>query len=201
MRRIERPLDHEAVQSADEQIYAAHEDDPRPNALFDAEGNRQQLSSTDPSQEALRQEWREDYFVALDARKGGTADDNTDDNSTSSSYDSTDVPASSSTSGDTCPADPVLSCEEMHWITIQLKPFKNSEKRPNYWPAPPADDAFAFESYAAELTIGHAEDYLDAGGSTTYPRIPAGTCQIKFSFAFKNLQQYFDRLVRGQGED
>ena len=84
MSGIQRPLDHEAVQSADEQIYAAHEEDPRPNALFDADGNRKQLSSTDPSQEALRQEWREYYSAAVDAKEAGTAA-NDDDQSASPS--------------------------------------------------------------------------------------------------------------------
>jgi len=197
MSLIQRPLDHQAVQSADEQIYDAHEDDPRPNALFDADGNRQALSDTDPTQEGLRQEWREYYLAAVDAKKAGAADD--DDDQSSPPAENADPPAPSPTPGSAGgdPGDAVAPCEEMHWITIEVKPLQNPEKRPDFWPAIPPDDAYAFEFFEAELTIGHAEDYLDQDASTKYPRIPAGTCQIKFSHAFKTLQDYFDSRVRG----
>src|ERR1017187_2589345 len=78
MRRIERPLDDDSVRSADEQIYAAHERDQRSNALFDVDGNRKKLSASDPSQEAMRQEWRKYYFAAVDAKKAGATHDEDD---------------------------------------------------------------------------------------------------------------------------
>ena len=68
---VSQPLDPDACAAADDQIYAAHENDPRPNALFDEHGNRLPLSATDPSQEALREEWRQ-YYVAHEA---GAADE------------------------------------------------------------------------------------------------------------------------------
>lgn len=61
------PLKRQAVKEADDALYKAHEGDrPRPNALFDASGNRLPLSDTDPTQECLRQEW-----IKLYGEKGG----------------------------------------------------------------------------------------------------------------------------------
>jgi flagellar motility protein MotE (MotC chaperone) len=58
-----------AVASADEQIYALHENDKRPNPLFDSGGARRKLSATDPGQAALRTKWCELYLAALKAGK------------------------------------------------------------------------------------------------------------------------------------
>lgn len=60
-RRASQPLNSSAVQAADEELYTAHENDPRPNALFDENGNRKPLSATDPSQADLRSEWMDAY--------------------------------------------------------------------------------------------------------------------------------------------
>ena len=65
MGRIQRPLDPAAVRQADDEIYARHANDPRPNALFDAQGNRRPLDPVDPSQAALRAEWCALYEAAL----------------------------------------------------------------------------------------------------------------------------------------
>ncbi len=62
-RRAKRPLNQAAVQAADNEIYARHAGDPRPNALYDASGNRLALSATDPAQADLRREWM-DLYVA-----------------------------------------------------------------------------------------------------------------------------------------
>jgi hypothetical protein len=195
MRRIERPLDHDAVQSADEQIYDAHQDDPRPNALFDADGNQKQLSSTDPSQEALRQEWRADYFAALDAKKGATADDEVD-NSQAPQSDNPESPTSSSNETNNDPGNPVASCPDTHWITIQLQPKKRAQIGPTFWPAPPPETAFYCEFYKAEITDGHKEDYLNESGAASYTGIPAGDCSIEFPIVFNDLRDYFDAVVR-----
>ena len=197
MSGIQRPLDHEAVQSADEQIYAAHEDDPRPNALFDEDGNRKQLSSTDPSQEALRQEWREYYSAAVDAKKAGTAANDDDQSASPSESDDAPPPSVAPGSADCDPGNPVLPCQKTHQITIQVKPFQNPEKRPEFWPAPPPESAYGFEFYTAEITTGHAEDYLNGGATAMYSQIPAGDCQIKLPFAFNHLRDYFDAVIRG----
>lgn len=62
-RRAKRPLNPTAVSAADDEIYKRHEGDPRPNALYDADGNRLPLSATDPSQAALRKEWMDLYIA------------------------------------------------------------------------------------------------------------------------------------------
>ena len=59
--RASRPLNRQAVATADKALYAAHEKAPRPNALFDAAGNKKPLSATDPAQECLRDEWIKNY--------------------------------------------------------------------------------------------------------------------------------------------
>jgi len=65
-----RPFDWDASDAADEAIYAAHEGDDRPNALFDEDGNRLKLDASDPCQQNLRDEWFEHY-----AANGGEVED------------------------------------------------------------------------------------------------------------------------------
>jgi len=68
---VKRPLNKDACRKADDDFYAAHEADrPRPNAAFDANGNRKPLSGSDPNQEALREEWRQYY-----AKNGGAVEE------------------------------------------------------------------------------------------------------------------------------
>lgn len=62
-RRAKRPLDKKAVKAADKELYARHANDPRPNALYDADGNKKKLSASDPSQAALRKEWMDLYLA------------------------------------------------------------------------------------------------------------------------------------------
>lgn len=62
MSRAKRPLN----MAADEALYAKYENEPRPNALYNADGTRRKLSGTDPQQEDLRREW-----TALYAANGG----------------------------------------------------------------------------------------------------------------------------------
>ena len=61
MSRIKRPLNPGASKAADDALYADHESDPRPNALYNADGSRRKLSASDPSQAALRAEWMSQY--------------------------------------------------------------------------------------------------------------------------------------------
>ena len=63
MSRLKRPLNSGACAAADEELYRRHENDPRPNALFDAEGKRLKLSADDPAQADLRAEWRTLYLA------------------------------------------------------------------------------------------------------------------------------------------
>ncbi len=55
------PLNRAAASSADNALYSAHEKDPRPNALFDKQGHKKPLNSSDPAQDCLRQEWIDLY--------------------------------------------------------------------------------------------------------------------------------------------
>jgi hypothetical protein len=59
--RAKRPLNKSAVRAADDDLYQNHADDPRPNALYDADGNRKPLDPDDPDQAGLRQEWMDAY--------------------------------------------------------------------------------------------------------------------------------------------
>ena len=59
--RATRPLNQDAVQAADDSIYQNHAGDPRPNALYDEDGNRKPLDADDPSQAGVRQEWMASY--------------------------------------------------------------------------------------------------------------------------------------------
>jgi hypothetical protein len=62
-RRATQPLNPAAVSAADNKIYSTHESDPRPNALYDASGNRRALNPCDPAQAALRSEWMDSYVA------------------------------------------------------------------------------------------------------------------------------------------
>ena len=66
--RATRPLNQQAVKAADDDLYSSHAGDPRPNALYDENGNRKPLDATDPDQADLRNEWMESYK----ANGGGT---------------------------------------------------------------------------------------------------------------------------------
>lgn len=59
--RAIRPLNQDSVQAADESVYQNHAADPRPNALYDANGNRIPLDPNDPSQADVRKEWMASY--------------------------------------------------------------------------------------------------------------------------------------------
>jgi|SRR5271165_6764360 len=59
--RAQRPLNNDAAKGADDDLYQNHADDPRPNALYDADGNRKPLDANDPDQAELREEWMDAY--------------------------------------------------------------------------------------------------------------------------------------------
>jgi len=58
--RPKRPLNPAAVSAADDEVYQNHADDPRPNALYDADGNRKPLDNS-AGQADLRKEWMDSY--------------------------------------------------------------------------------------------------------------------------------------------
>jgi hypothetical protein len=70
-----RPLNQSACSAADDDLYSTHADDPRPNALYDEDGERKPLSPTDPGQADLRQEWMDSYKAHGGAteQSGGSA--------------------------------------------------------------------------------------------------------------------------------
>lgn len=59
--RASRPLNQSAVSAADDELYSNHAHDPRPNALYDEDGNRKPLDANDPDQADLRAEWMDTY--------------------------------------------------------------------------------------------------------------------------------------------
>jgi len=67
MARAKLPLDQNAVKKANDKLYSNHENDPRPNHLFDADGNRKPLDPNNSEQSELRSEWMDNYSAA-----GGT---------------------------------------------------------------------------------------------------------------------------------
>src|SRR5689334_18676005 len=72
MERLQRPLDLDSVARADELLYAAHKDDPRPNPLFNAQGNRAPLDPNNPAQADVQQEWCNHYTTEVSKSKGTT---------------------------------------------------------------------------------------------------------------------------------
>lgn len=68
--KAKRPLSALATRVADEELYAQHANDPRPNPLFDQSGHRKPLDPMNPSHSALRLEWMKAY-----AKHGGKTED------------------------------------------------------------------------------------------------------------------------------
>jgi len=68
--RAIRPINQAASSAATEDLYQRHEDSPRPNELFDENGNRRPLDPEDPSQASARQEW-----LTLYAENGGAVEE------------------------------------------------------------------------------------------------------------------------------
>lgn len=162
------------MSAADDQIYAAHEDDPRPNALFDAGGNRLKLSATDPKQAGLRQEWCDLYQAALDKKKSPapTADDNSDP-----------------PSGNNNVGDPAAPCATLQWIKIQLIRLPDAQPRPQWWRSGGKADPYPSEPCTVELTNGTEVGSLDGNGATEHANLPAGVCSIQFTRFYKALEQ------------
>jgi hypothetical protein len=167
------------VAAADEQIYAAHENDPRPNPLFDAQGNRLKLSATDPRQAALREEWCDLYQAALAKKKSNASPGST-----------TPTPASGSNaakppSGANPVGNPVQPCSKLHWIKIRLLRLPDAQPRPEWWKPDGAADPYPSEPCTIELTNGTEIGALDGQGSTEHTSLPPGVCSIHFTRFYK----------------
>jgi hypothetical protein len=182
---IERPLDPDAVRQADDQIYQNHVNDPRPNALFDADGNHLQIDNLDPKQAALRDEWCDLYRAALKKKKNA-ADSGAKPKD--SAADSSGSPTADPPPSDKPVGNPVQSCPlKTHWIQIVYKKQPDLKARPLWW-IPDAGGGYAGESFSAQITDGPKRSSLDGDGSTRYDGIPGGDCWIKLPQFFQSIE-------------
>ena len=163
------------MKKADDKLYERHAGDRRPNALYDANGNRRPLDPDAPEQAELLHEWIALYNESMEA-------------------DVAAVPSrpDSGSSHERPVADPVERCPNKHWITIRVVPRPDSGPRPDYW-APLVGNAFAAEPFNAQLPNGQKSGKLDGSGAMRFDDIPAGACQWKMDKFFKAVTDYFER--------
>lgn len=169
MGRIQRPLDSAAVRQADDEIYARHANDPRPNALYDAQGNRRPLDPVDPSQAALRAEWCALYEAALagaDAPSGGPGTGT--------------VPSEPEPPPTNRPVDgPVEPCPNAHWLDVTLRIAPEPGARPAWWPVE-RRTGYASEHVSTSAPAQSPLRQLDANGHVRWDGIPAGAYDVVF---------------------
>jgi hypothetical protein len=178
MARLQRPLNAGAVKTADDRLYAKHENDPRPNALFDSDGNRLPLDSRNPSQAGPLDEWKALYLKA-----GGKAESEGADKKTQPQPTQEPLPSERK------PGSPVEPCPKTHWIQVELLRNSVGGQRPSWWP-PKQQPPYAKEPFSAEITDGHKEGALNGQGSVRYDGIPCGTCTFKFKVFYKEIEDY-----------
>ncbi|MDD5298325.1 MAG: hypothetical protein PHU46_15590 [Rhodocyclaceae bacterium] len=184
MGKIARPLDRDAVAAADQELYARHKNDPRPNALYDAEGRRLPLSPNDPSQAAARQEWCDLYLAAAEKNRQQVSQDSNEPPSPPP------PPPPPPPDPERAADDPVQPCPNKHWIEVGLKASPDQQKRPDWWP--PANDApYAGESYTASGACGNRSGKL-GGGRLRFDHIPAGSCDLKFQDFYREIERHFE---------
>jgi hypothetical protein len=178
MPRLERPLDRQSVRQADEQLYADHAGDRRPNALYDAQGNRQPLHPTDPAQTSLRREWVASYNESLASRPSAAT-----------------APQESTSSTERPVGGVTECCPNTHYIEIVVRPKVDEKKpRPGNWP-PVASNPYVQEVYSAETTVGPREGNLDGSGGVRFDSIAAGSCAITLPKFFDEIAEYADRQL------
>lgn len=168
MGRIRRPLNSAAVADADDKIYSGHANDPRPNALYDAQGNRRPLDSVDPSQAALRAEWCDLYEKALaeqDEQFGGGA----------KNADAEPEPPLTNRPVDS----PVEQCPNSHWLDVTLQPAPETRPRPAYWPVE-RRTGYASEHVSTTAPVQQPLRQLNGNGNVRWDGIPAGTYDVVF---------------------
>jgi hypothetical protein len=174
MGQIEKPLDQEAVAAADAELYGRHGNDPRPNALYDASGNRRPLSPSDPAQAGARAEWRSLYQAHLEKKNGPKK-----------------APPEPAPATDRAPDNPVQPCPDSHWIEVTLKPRPDQRPRPTWWPAATASP-YGAEPYAASGACGSKTGKM-AAGMSRLSNIPAGTCGFSFPEFYQAIEQLFSQ--------
>jgi hypothetical protein len=182
---LKQPLDPAAVTAADEAVYSRYASQPRPNALFDAAGNRLPLDASDPAQMGLRSEWRQAYEAALQQREadGGPASAGLQP---AQARDAVCRPAKRQPGPSRAVADPVQPCPRTHWFEVQLTVLPDADARPAWWPARPAAIAGGF---VAEVTSGRQEDTLGTDGKLRIDGIAAGRCGVHFAKLLDEVQQ------------
>ena len=178
---LPRPLNPKAVTEAEERIHASHQNDSRPNALFDAEGKWLKLDPTALAQAGLREEWRELYSRALPPVTSPTARGRRRAPPPPQPHASRNV------------GDPVQSCPLKHWIEVQLVRLPDQGPRPDWWPKAKDDGGpYPYEPFIAWITDD--PDYpkvgaLSSAGSVRYDPIPAGLCSIEFALFWAQAMQ------------
>src|ERR1035438_5844951 len=184
MARLERPLDPDAVKEADEEIYALHSGDPRPNALYDAEGMRLWLDPTEPAQAGLRAQWCDLYREALaKKRKSDPPDEATPPDEEKPPPQAQTPPPSDSPVGEVVKSCPL----KLHWIKARLISLPDQKTRPDWWPED-TGGPYPYEPLTAEITDGPKVSALDGGGFSEYDQIPAGSCSWKFTAFFDLIE-------------
>lgn len=184
MARLERPLDPEAAKEADQEIYALHAGDPRPNPLYDAEGMRLWLDPTDPAQAGLRAQWCDLYRKALAKKKETEPPDEED----SSDKDKPSPPAQPPPPSDSPITEVVTLCPvKLHWIKVQLISLPDQKTKPDWWPED-TGGPYPYEPFNAEITDGRKVSALDGAGFSEYNQIPGGSCSWKFTGFFDLIE-------------
>jgi len=180
---IEMPLSSDAVQAADEEIYARHANDPRPNALYDAEGNRLPLDADDPAQEALREEWRQLYAAAL---AGEEAPSDPDEGGTGPE-------PPSPPEGNRPIDDPVEPCPYAFWLDVTLIPRPDQQPRPAWWPR--EADPYPGEHVATDAPTATHLRALDGNGNVHWDDLPAGAYTVEFWQFFSEIDAYLFKEI------
>jgi hypothetical protein len=185
MGRLQRPLDPEAVEAADENLYAAHGSDPRPNALYDADGNQIPLDGSDP---ALNQEWEAQYNKALKNKAPGPSDSASDNSAPENVVGPPGTALAPVKPPPTFGPQPVgcatQQCAKTHWIKIDL--LRDVKDRPKWW-VKDSKTKYPYEPYSAKITSGPKVGALDSAALAEYDGIPAGSCSIKFTQFYKGI--------------
>ena len=187
MARLERPLDPDAVKEADSEMYALHSGDPRPNALYDAEGLRLRLDPSDPAQAGLRAQWCDLYRKALAMKKRSALPDEEptpDGAEPPSQKKPPPPPPSDSPVGAVVKACPI----KLHWIQAQLIRLPDQQERPDWWPND-TDGPYAYETFKASITDGTHVGALDGSGLSEYDQIPGGNCTWRFTAFFDLIEK------------
>ena len=189
MTSIQTPLSSDAVRAADDEIYARHANDPRPNALYDAQGNRLPLDPVDPSQEALREEWRQLYAAAL------AAEDGQPDGGDGSGGGAPDEPEPPE--GNRPVDDPVEPCPYDHWLDVTLLPVPDQASgRPPWWP-PRTRGPYQSEHVSTNAPVAVHLRQLNGAGNHRWGDIPAGAYDVVFWRFYHEIDDQLFKEIGG----